>query len=555
MKKTHIIIAYFALIISLGFTNCSKSEHAQKAFERAHNLLPSPEKLVLFKEVFILNKQTRIAQHPKAVRAIDALQHRLETSSGYQLPITEKHSNNNIIFKDLDNTNSLGNDGYKLIITSKGIEIGANHGNGFFYAVQTLLQLMDDRIWHDHGSEKRKWAIATLEIQDRPKHQWRSLMFDSGREYQSVEFIKSYLDRLAMLKMNVFHWHLTEGRGWRIEIKKYPKLTDIGAFVAEGPSKGKFYTQEEIREVVAYAAKKNIEVVPEIDIPGHSEAALSAYPEYTCFGQAPESVMAFTSTLFCAGQEKTYQFLEDVFDEVCALFPSQYIHIGGDEAPKANWDKCVHCQNSIKQKGLKNSHELQIDFTNRIAAYLKSKGRKAICWGDVIHQEGPELEDNVVVYWWNWRGHKDKALKAAVKKNVPVICGTNYYTYLNFPVTPWTSYKANRTFDLKTAYEQNPSNLTEDKIMEYGNVLGMGTCLWTDWYVYQDMIDKRVFPRIYALAEQMWHKGTAVPFDEFHQKVKAQYPKLKILNVDYGPAMKEDIGPDFTWDQPEITKN
>jgi len=171
-----------------------------------------------------------------------------------------------------------------------------------------------------------------------------------------------------------------------------------------------------------------------------------------------------------------------------------------------------------------------------------------ICWGDVITQPGPELEDNVAVYWWNWRARKDLALKESIKKKIPVICGTNYYSYLNFPLTPWSKYNESRTFDMNTCYEQNPCDLSEEDIEKAGNILGMGCCLWTDWYVYERMIDQRVFPRIYALAEQMWHRGGRDPFDEFYTKVKSQYPKLEVLGVDYGPGMAGEITPDYSWE-------
>ena len=178
------------------------------------------------------------------------------------------------------------------------------------------------------------------------------LMLDSGRQYQSPDFIKRFLDQMAMLKLNVFHWHLTEGQGWRIEIKKYPKLTSIGSKVASGPQQQGYYTQEEIKAIVNYAADRHIRVVPEIDLPGHSEAALNAYPEFSCFNEAPKSVMSFSSTIFCGGKPETYTFIKSVLDEVCELFPSEYIHLGGDEAPKNNWDRCNKCQQQLKRKNL-----------------------------------------------------------------------------------------------------------------------------------------------------------------------------------------------------------
>jgi len=530
-------------IISIASCNTESKATLANCKEKAAHLLPSPQHFEILEGTFQITKNTQISYPSKASKAVSFFQKKLKQISGYQLKPSSNF--NSIIFKE--NT-LIKEEGYYLNCDKTTILIEASSEAGYFYGMQTLLQLMNDKIWSTTNSEISTWTISNVNIKDQPKHHWRSFMLDSGREFQTMSFIKSYLDYMAMLKMNVFHWHITEGRAWRIEIKKYPKLTQIGASSSDGPSKGKFYTQEDIKEIVRYASERHIKVVPEIDVPGHSEAALTAYPEHACLGAAPESVMAFSSTLFCGGREETYVFLQDIFDEVCELFPSQYIHIGGDEAPKKTWKICPDCQSKIKTEKLKNEHELQIYFTNRIAAHLKQKGRKAICWGDVVHQEGPKLESNIVINWWNWRGHKDKALKESIKQNLPIICGTNYYSYLNFPVTPWSTYKKNRTFDLKTTYEKNPSNLDEETLLKSGNVLGMSASLWTDWYVNQNMIDRRVFPRIYSLAEQMWSKATPLPFNDFHEKVKSQYSKLTLLGIDYGPAMETDITPNYSWE-------
>ncbi|MGB2129229.1 MAG: beta-N-acetylhexosaminidase [Flavicella sp.] len=534
---------YILLLLLLSFNSQAQNKYTE-ATNRALNLLPTPKNTILKKGVFQLNSKTKIIKTLKAAKAITFLQQKLSDASGYTLKTSNRVQKNTVVF-EIDSLQI--EEGYALEINNKNIRITANSDSGFFYGIQSLLQLMSPEIYSRNKVRKDKWVLAQLDIKDAPKHRWRSFMLDSGREYQSVPFIKKYLDYMAFLKMNVFHWHLTEGKGWRIEIKKYPKLTSVGATLGEGSSKGKFYSQEDIKEIVNYAASRNIEVVPEIDVPGHSEAALIAYPEYSCLQKAPNSKMTFSANLFCGGRESTYTFLTNVFEEVCALFPSEYIHIGGDEAPKAIWKTCPHCQKRIQSESLKNEHELQIYFSNRIAKFLKTKGKKAICWGDVLHQEGPELEDNIVVYWWNWRRHKRKALEASIAKNIPLICGTNYYNYLNFPITPWSKYKKNRTFDLKKIYLHNPSNLSDIQIKEAGNILGMGTCLWTDWNVKQHMIDKRVFPRIYAISEQMWSKTPHITFENFYKKIQHQYTKLRILGVDYGPALTHEVPLNYNW--------
>ena len=503
-------------------------------------ILPSPFSMEAGEGSFSLDERSGIYFQPEteAIRAKAVyLGNSIKEITGYSPGIMPLHllsqpkAGNAIVLRLSDG--DFGSEGYGLTIERDTVTISAAEPAGLFYGIQTFLQLLPVK------TDEKSVSIDCLKITDKPKYGWRSFMLDSGRQHQSIEYIKGALDWMAMLKINVFHWHLTEGQGWRIEIKKYPRLTEIGSKVATGPEQQGYYTQEQIREIVAYAKQLHITVVPEIDIPGHSEAALIAYPEMTCLKKAPESVMGFSSNLFCGGREETYKFLFDVFDEVCELFPSEYIHIGGDEAPKKIWDKCPDCQAKIKQHGLKDSHALQIYFTNRIAGHLAEKGRTAICWGDVITHPGPALNDNVAVYWWNWRKNKDKAFKEAMKRNTKIICGTNYYTYLNFPVSPWRKYKGNRTFDIQMAYEKNPCDLNELTDKQKKLVLGMGTCLWTDWNLTEDMLDGRAFPRIYALAEQMWHVGDRLPFDEFYENVKIQYPRLKALGISIGPAFAE----------------
>ena len=429
----------------------------------------------------------------------------------------------------LEYCDKIAKEGYSLQISTDKIKIKASDDSGFLYAVQTLRQLLSDM----PGNKN----LPCVEIEDAPRVSYRSLMLDSGRQYQRVETIKKYLDLLCMLKMNHFHWHLTEGLGWRIQIKQYPLLTSIGAFVGSGKEQHGFYTQAEVKELVNYAAERGITIVPEIDIPGHSSAALTAYPSLGCFNEPIRiPTKGFTEQIFCAGKDATLQFLKKVLDEVCEMFPSEYIHIGGDEAPKGNWNKCPDCQKRIKDHKLKDAHQLQLWLTSEIATYLKSKGRKAICWGDVVYHRGYELPDNIVVQWWNWRRHKDLAVKEAKQRNLKVICSSNYYTYLNFPLKPWKGYTQGRTFDLYDVYTANPSY---EKLSDSA-VLGMSAALWTDDELVESMLDERLFPRIFALAEQMWHKGKLMPFNDFYRLILSKEDWFWKQGYYYGPALKDN---------------
>lgn len=508
------------------------------------NIIPTPQEIKITSGYFEIKPTTSLCVADDNLAIGEYLQAVIASSAGFRPELKSVKCEKAIILCKNDNYSNPANEAYRLEITTDRIEISANSQAGYFYGVQTLLQLLPPEIFSGKAADHTTWQVPCVEITDAPKYDWRSFMLDSGRQYQSVDFIKRYLDILAMLKINVFHWHLTEGQGWRIEIKKYPKLTGIGSRVAKGEEQQGYYTQQDIEKIVDYAKSRFITVVPEIDVPGHAEAALIAYPELACFAQAPESVMGYSPNLVCAGKEANYQFLEAVLDEVCELFPGEYIHLGGDEAPKDNWNLCPACRKKIREQGLKDSHDLQLYFSKRLAEYLRGKGKKAIFWGDVVYQDGMTLPDNVVIYWWNARGHGDLAYRNAIKRGHPVICGTNAYCYLNYPVVPWSEYKESRTFDLKTTYENNPADLPEPDRL----VLGMGCCLWTDWHVKMSMIDQRVFPRIYSLAEQMWHKGERLSFDAFYAKIKRTYPRLNALDIDYGPAMANEVPAGYKWD-------
>lgn len=404
-------------------------------------------------------------------------------------------------------------DAYKLKITPRHIEIRASDKGGFVYALQTLRQL------ESTGGGKDYLLFPCLYIADRPRTPWRGFMLDSGRQYQSVATLKRCIDYLSLLKMNIFHWHLTEGLGWRMEIKRYPRLTSVGAYVAHGEEQQGYYTQEEIAEIVRYAAVRNVTVVPEIDMPGHVEAALCAYPELGCRGTVPQVPQTgFTDNILCAGNDSTIAFVKNILDEVCALFPSPYIHLGGDEAPKGAWEECDKCQKRIRDEHLEGSHDLQLWLSAQWARYLETKGRKAIFCGDVVYRKGYPLPHNAIIQWWNWRGHQDLALRNALSQGLPVICSTNYYNYLNFPLTPWKGYGKDRTFSLEEVYNSNPSY----RATLEGNplVLGMECALWCDYGLTQGMIEGRLFPRIMAIAQQMWHTGKACDDATFKRQVR-----------------------------------
>lgn len=319
---------------------------------------------------------------------------------------------------------------------------------------------------------------------------WRGLMLDSGRQYQTVEYIESLLDSMAVRSMNVFHWHLTETEGWRMELRAVPRLTQVGAFVASGKEQQGFYTREEMQHVVEYATKRGICVVPEIDLPGHSGALIAAYPEFGC-----------SKDVVCPANSDLLAFLKGVLDDVCEIFPSEYIHLGGDEVDHSVWRGCAACQQLMQKEGIPTEAALQVWFERQLINHLATKGRKAILWEDVLYETGDSLPQNVVIQWWNYRSRGEQGLREALRRGIPVICSSNYYCYLNFPETPWRGYGNERTCTVQDVELRNPSHLLFDA--DNPLMLGMEACLWTDYNLTQDMLQERLFPRLDILAGQM----------------------------------------------------
>jgi len=407
----------------------------------------------------------------------------------------------------------LGEEGYFLEVSPQEIRLAGSTAQGLFYGVQTIKQLLT-------FDSDVLWSLPCLRIEDRPRFPWRGMLLDCGRHFLSKEFIKRAIDLLAAYKMNRFHWHLTEDQGWRVEIKKYPRLTEVGAwrFTDDGERTGGYYTQEDIREVVSYAAGRFITVIPEIEMPGHSTAALASYPDLSCTG-GPFEVQTLWGTcqdVFCAGNERTFLFLEDVLTEVLDLFPSPYIHIGGDEVPKDRWKACPRCRARLQVEGLKDGNELQSYFIKRIEKFLNSKGRRLIGWDEIL--EGG-LAPNATVQ--SWRSFDGAA--AAAKAGHDTIVSAESQAYFSNDL---------RRINLRQVYafDPVPPGLTAG---EASHVLGGECCLWTA-YAPQETIDGKVFPRLLAMAECLWSDPRDRKFDEFRRRLQDHYPRLEKLGVRYG---------------------
>lgn len=436
---------------------------------------------------------------------------------------------------------SLPEEGYRLRVDQKGVNIQAADPAGAFWAVQTLRQLMPAGM--ENGSFTGTLSIPYVDITDAPAFPYRGMHLDVGRHFFDKEFIKEYIDALSMLKMNYFHWHLTEDQGWRIEIKKYPKLTSHAAYREEtlighyndqpqqfdGQRYGGFYTQEEIKEVVAYAQRRNVTIIPEIEMPGHAQAAVSAYPELGCTGeQIPVATKwGVFENIFCPS-EATFTFLKDVLEEVIELFPGEYIHIGGDEAPKAQWKNSAFCQGLIDREGLKDEHELQSWFIQQIEEYLNSKGKKMIGWDEIL--EGG-LAPNATVM--SWRG-VEGAVEAA-KQGHDVILTPTSHVYFDYYQSddPDEPLAIGGYLPLEKVYGFNPypDGLTEE---EYPYVLGAQGNVWTEYMPTTDQVEYMAYPRILAMSEVVWSGPSTDPtkdYPEFLERLEPFYDRLSALDI------------------------
>ncbi|WP_166923298.1 beta-N-acetylhexosaminidase [Flavobacterium poyangense] len=535
---------FFSLLL------CSTLSFAQEV-----NIIPQPVKVVKNAGNFVINAQTSLVVTSKEDDASAAfLNGYLSDYYGFVLPVAQKASKNYIKLGSLKNIGGLKSEGYSLISDKNGVEITGNSPIGTFYGIQTLIQLLPTE-------KSNTLAIAAVNVKDEPRFAYRGAMLDVGRHFFSVAFVKKYIDYLALHKLNYFHWHLTEDQGWRIEIKKYPKLTEIGSkrngsIIGHYPGKGSdntpeggFYTQEEVKEIVKYAADRFITVIPEIEMPGHSGAAIAAYPELSCFPNEktnlPDTMISAKSKQEMANgrnkivqetwgvhadifvpTENTFQFLEDVLDEVIALFPSKYIHIGGDEAPKDAWKKSEFCQQMIKEKGLKDEHGLQSYFIQRIEKYVNNKGRTIIGWDEIL--EGG-LAPNAIVM--SWQGEAGGI--AAAKENHQVIMTPGSHVYLDHSQTKNEKEVTIGGFlPLERVYHYEPIP-KELNAQQAQYVMGAQGNVWTEYMVNPAKVEYMIFPRLSALSEVLWSPKESKNWSQFQAKIKTMKKRYTIWGANY----------------------
>ena len=523
--KTHLYLKFLIIIL---LTGCRPEiDEIIKP-----SIIPKPLSQKIGNGSFIFNNDVAIVSEPKLQEVSNYFT--LYLKDNYNFELSNNNSTKKITFKIDDSINN--DEGYELNVSKNDITIKSKHAKGAFYAVQSLIQLLP------LPSDLNSFKILCLRIKDQPQFTYRGMHLDVGRHFFSVDFIKKYIDLMARLKMNTFHWHLTEDQGWRIEIKKYPKLQEIAAFRKEtlighyndqphqfdGKPYGGFYTQEQIKEVVAYAKTRQVTIIPEIEMPGHSQAAIAAYPELGCSGKQVEVATKWGvfDEVYCP-KESTFKFLEDVIDEVVALFPGKYIHIGGDEAPKTNWKNCEYCQKLIKKEGLKDEHGLQSYFIARMEKYINTKGKQIIGWDEIL--EGG-LAPNATVM--SWRGTSG-AVQAA-KEGHDVILTPGSHCYFDH----YQSENENEPLaiggflPLEKVYHFNPipEELSEE---ESKYVLGAQGNVWTEYMQTEKQVEYMAFPRAIALSEVLWSSPKHKNYSDFIHRLEQYQKRLDQLEVNY----------------------
>jgi len=561
MKKVFLIISVAFVMLQ----SCMPSK------DHTVNVIPNPNHLSAGDGSFVINNETRLLIEDDNIDArvtAQIFKDQLRLISGINPEMgkyDERTSENAIVF-GIDNElqKNLGNEGYTLEVDKHRILINGSDASGLFYGLQTLYQLMPAGIYGDDRSVKAETIeLPCVNILDRPAYSWRGMHLDVSRHFFPKEFIKRYIDLIAMHKMNVFHWHLTDDNGWRIEIKEYPKLTEISAWrvdreeegwrnatppkPGEEATYGGFYTQEEIREVIKYAEEKHITIIPEIELPGHTSEVFAAYPELSCRGEKlyvqPGSYWP-NEDIFCAGKEETFEFLENVLKEVAELFPAEYIHIGGDEANKTRWEECKKCQKRIKDEGLENEEELQSYFIKRIEKYLNSLGKKLIGWDEIL--EGGLAPEATVM---SWRGF-DGGIEAAEQGHDVIMCPVSHCYFDYYQADPEFQPLAIGGFTtLKEVYDFNPTPPVLDS-EQAKHILGAQGNVWTEFIPTPEHAEYMAVPRMTALAEAIWTKTENKDWTCFQHRLQQQFKRFDAMGVNYCEgSYRVNIVPMFNYRQ------
>ena len=517
--------------------SCAEPQGEVKSYNQGINIIPTPQSLVQHDGFFRLGSNTAIAAaSPEAKTVAEFFAAKMRTATGLNIQVAEKGNIQLSVDPSLDVAND---EGYTLDVTKDGAVVVAKTAQGLFYGMQSFLQLLPAEIESPSKVNGIAWQAPAVSIKDAPRFGYRGIMLDPCRHFMPVENVKKYLDVLSLFKMNRMHWHLTDDQGWRIEIKKYPKLTEIASkrIDGEGTEHSGYYTQEEIKEIVKYAADRFITVVPELELPGHEMAAIAAYPNLSCKGEqgTPRVIWGVEDIVMCPGKEDMFTFLQDVIDEMVPLFPSEYFHIGGDECPKISWKNCPLCQKRIKEEGLKadSKHSaeerLQSYVIQRMEKYLATKGKKIIGWDEIL--EGGLAPSATVM---SWRG-EDGGIAAALMDHTVIMTPGGNGMYLDAyqgdskiePVTIGGYTLLEKTY----SYDPIPDTLVAMGKSNY--ILGVQGNTWSEYMYDEAKRDYMVFPRILAVAEIGWTNLDRKDYKDFERRIENAYVRLDGHAINY----------------------
>ncbi len=507
----------------------------------AVSIIPQPKAVEEKKGAFLLDGKTAVvARCPEFMETAADFRADVALSTGFDLPTRKSWFGKAIILK---HKAGIPEEGYILKVTRRKVVVKASDAAGAFYGLQTFRQLLPGAIYAKEPVEAA-WEAPCCRIEDAPRVGWRGMQLDCCRYFYPKEAVLDFLDMMAMHKQNRFHWHLTEDQGWRIEIKKYPLLTEVGAWRDEtcgydGPGDGirhgGFYTQDDIREVVEYARHRHITVVPEIELPGHSSAAIASYPFLSCTPNQPKKVnthWGIKDDVYCPSPE-TFKFLEDVFDEVLELFPSPYYHIGGDECPKTAWRKSDYCKKLAAELGLESVDDLQYYFVKHFDAYLRERGKTVIGWDEIL--DGSAVPSTVVM---SYRGH-NPAIKA-MNRDMKVILCPNRFCYYDYHQNEiGDTFKNHHLFiTLRKAYNYNPTGFIGDSLMQAKGhlILGYQACVWGEFIPDVPQLEHQTYPREAAIAEFCWSADERRNFDDFRLRLLKEFDRLDARHINYSRA-------------------
>jgi hexosaminidase len=499
------------------------------------DIIPRPLEMTVKSGAFNLTSETMILVSERSRSVGEYLVQRLTLATGFHLSLKQVESGNHhthsVVLQTASDKKELGTEGYELSVESNRLIVTAFKPAGIFYACQTLLQLLPPAIESKKTVQRVAWTIPQVEIKDKPRFRWRGIHLDVCRHFMPKEFIKKYIDLMVFYKMNTFHWHLTEDQGWRVEIEKYPKLTEISSWrLEDGERYGGYYTRSEIQEVIEYAKTRFVTIVPEIEMPGHSVAALTAYPELSCTGGpfTVETTWGIFDDVYCAGNEKTFEFLENVLSEVIEMFPGSYIHIGGDECPKTRWKQCPKCQARIQTEGLKDEDELQSYFIKRIEKFLISRNRHLIGWDEIL--EGGLAPEATVM---SWRGMEGGIAAAQLGHNVVMCpeshCYFDHYQSLNRKQEP-KAIGSYLSLGKVYEFEPIPPELSPEQVEHIHGAQGN---VWTEYMNTTEHVEYMILPRMCALAEVVWSDKHLRNLDDFLTRLDSHYARFDTLGVNY----------------------